>query len=225
MSVFVATSYVDDGIMSDRTNHNNPILPINRQTWFNRYELKIDDAVRVKITYDEPELDYCRYREVTQADRGAGMFDSNTQPADGLITRQKGLILFLTIADCVATTLYDEENDVLMLTHLGRQSLEQNGGFKSVKYMQENYSVNPANLKVWLSATVSKDAYKIYKLDNKGTKEAVYEQLLSAGILQENIIDNQDDTATNPNYFSYSEFLKGNKPTDGTTAMLAVMRD
>jgi copper oxidase (laccase) domain-containing protein len=89
----------------------------------------------------------------------------------------------------------------------------------------DNYGCAPENIKVWLSATVNKEAYKIYKLDNKGMKEAVYEQLLEAGINSENIIDNQDDTATNPKYFSHSEFLKGNKPTDGTFAMVAMMTD
>ncbi|MGV9002264.1 MAG: polyphenol oxidase family protein [Candidatus Saccharimonadaceae bacterium] len=225
MGVFVATSYVSDGTMSDRINPNNPALITNRTTWLSSQGLAIEDTVRVKITYNEPELDHCRYREVGAADSGVGMFDSNIQPADALVTKEKNLALFLPVADCVATTLYDEEKGILMLTHLGRQSLEQNGGIHSVKYLQENYGVNPANLQVWLSAAAGKDTYKIYKLDNKGMKEAVYEQLLSAGVIQENITDNKDDTATDDRYFSHSAFLKGNKstPDDGTFAMVAVM--
>ena len=225
MGVFVATSFVADGTMNDRTNPTSAEIIANRDIWLKSQDISIDDTVRIKITYDEPENDYCRYREVTTGDKGVGMFDGNTKPADGLVTKEKGVALFLPIADCVATTLYDEAQGTLMLTHLGRQSLEQNGGFKSVKYLQENYGVNPATLKVWLSATVNKEAYKIYKLDNKGMKEAVYEQLLEAGIAQQNITDNQDDTATDSKYFSHSEYLKGNKPTDGTFAMVAIMRD
>jgi hypothetical protein len=55
-------------------------------------------------------------------------------------------------------------------------------------------------------------------------KEAVLEQLETAGITPDNITDNPADTATDPNYYSHSEFLKGNKPTDGRFAMIAVMQ-
>lgn len=224
MGVFVATSFVADGTMNDRTNPTNPVVISNRETWLQSNDIAIHDAVRVKIVYDAPENDYCRYREVGNDDRGTGMFDGLTEPADALVTTEPGVALFLPIADCVATTFYDEVHGVIMLSHLGRHSLEQQGGVKSVAYLQEHYGINPATLRVWLSATVNNDAYKIFKLDDKGMKEALYEQLLSVGILEKNIIDNTDDTATNPRYFSYSEFLKGHKPEDGTYAMVSVMR-
>ena len=52
-----------------------------------------------------------------------------------------------------------------------------------------------------------------------------YEQLEEAGIDFKNVIDNKDDTATNPNYYSFSEFTKGNKSEDGCYAMVAMMSD
>ncbi len=224
MGVLVASSFVADGTMNDRTNPTNQAVTSNRRTWLTGQGVNIGDAVRVKITYDEPENDYCRYREVTSLNKGEGMFDGNVEPADALVTTEPGVALFLPIADCVATTFYDEVHGVLMLSHLGRQSLEQSGGVKSVEYLKEHYGVNPTILKVWLSATVNKEVYPIFKLDNKGMKEALYEQLLSVGIIEENIIDNKDDTATDSRYFSYSEFLKGNKSIDGTYAMITVMQ-
>lgn len=224
MKAFVATSFVNDGSMKDRTDPINPTVILNRSAWLKRQGIDTNDAVRVRVSYDEPENDYCRYREVGEADKGAGMYDDATEPSDALVTTTPGVALFLPIADCVATTFYDEIHGVLMLSHLGRFSLEQNGGAKSVNYLQEQYNVDPAVLQVWLSATVNKEAYPIFKLDNKGMKEALYEQLLSVGILKKNIIDNTDDTATDSRYFSYSEFLKGNKNEDGTYAMVSVMR-
>ena len=81
----------------------------------------------------------------------------------------------MPLADCIGAVLYDEEHGVLMMSHLGRHSLEHNGGVKSVSYLEENYSSNPAKLKVWLSAAVSKESYKIYALDHKGMKEVAFE--------------------------------------------------
>jgi len=225
MTLVVANSFVSDGTMNDRANPTDPVIIANRETWLKSHGIRIEDAVRVKIVYDEPEQNYCRYREVTNADKGAGMYDGDTSAADGLVTTEKGLALFLPIADCVGTTLYDEERGVLMLSHLGRHSLEQDGGFHSVKYLHDTYGVEPTNLRVWLSATVNKEAYKIYKLDNVGMKEAVYEQLQRAGVKPTQIVDCEDDTATDPRYYSQSEFLKGNKPEDGRFAVVAVMTE
>jgi copper oxidase (laccase) domain-containing protein len=111
-----------------------------------------------------------------------------------------------------------------MLSHLGRHSLEVNGGVKSVEYLQSHYGSKPEDIHVWLSASIGKDKYPILKLDNKGMKEVVHEQLRTAGILPENIIDDVADTGVHPEYFSHSEFLKGNKPEDGCHAMAAYIR-
>lgn len=55
-------------------------------------------------------------------------------------------------------------------------------------------------------------------------KEAFFEQMAIAGVLKANINDHAGDTGTDPNFYSYSERLKGNKSVDGSHAMLAVMR-
>lgn len=222
MSVVVASSYVSDGSMHNRNDALDATVIANREHWLAKQGLTLNQTTRVRVSYNEGD-DFCRYREVGEGEKGEGMQNADFPAADALVTTISGHALFLPIADCVATTIYDEEHEVLMLTHLGRQSLEQHGGVKSVNYLVENYDSNPGTLKVWLSPTVNKDVYKIYELDNKGMKEAVYEQLAEAGVTTENITDNKDDTATNPNYFSYSEYLKGNKPVDGCYAMIAVM--
>ena len=54
-------------------------------------------------------------------------------------------------------------------------------------------------------------------------KEVVFEQLAEAGITLENITDNSANTAIDPDYYSHSQFLIGNKPEDGRFAMVAMM--
>lgn len=207
--------------MHDRTNALNTYVIVNREKWLKTCGINLNQTTRVRVTYDGSN--YCRYREVSLVDGGAGMQNADNQPADALITTQPGLALFLPIADCVATTIFDEENGVLMLTHLGRQSLEQQGGLKSVQHLQQYYGSKPEKLKIRLSPTVNKDVYPIFKLGNRGMKEALYEQLEKAGVDLANVSDNDDDTATNPNYYSYSEFSKGHKPEDGCYAMVAMI--
>lgn len=220
----VAVSKVSDGSMRNRNNPLDEAVIANRTKWLKDNGTDINHATRVQVTYFEPENDYCRYREVTRSDAGDGMSSGENHPSDALITTEPGVALFLPVADCVATTIYDEENGVLMLTHLGRQSLEQQGGYKSVQHLVDQYGSKSENVKVWLSPTVNKEVYPIHKLNGMGMKEAVYEQLDKAGVNQANIVDANADTATDLNYFSYSEFLKGNRSVDGCHAMVAMIK-
>jgi hypothetical protein len=50
------------------------------------------------------------------------------------------------------------------------------------------------------------------------------EQLLIAGVAAEHIIGSLIDTTKDKNYFSHSEFLKGNRDTDGRFAVVTVMK-
>ena len=219
---FIAISTVSHGSMRNRKDPLDADVIAHREAWLKNLGINISQTTRVNISFVNND-DYCRYRHVGELEMGQGMYDDDVLPADALITTTPGHTLFLPVADCVATTIYDEENNVLMLTHLGRQSLEQQGGFKSIEHLQNHYGSDPKKLKIWLSPTVNKAAYPIFKLDNMGMKEALYEQFKEAGVPLDTIIDNKEDTATNPQYYSYSEFLKGNKPEDGSHAMVATL--
>lgn len=218
----VAISEVKDGSMYTPTDQSNKQGIENRTAWLRTRGVALGDATRLHISYDTD--DFCRYRIVDESDKGDGMKSAGSQFADALVTTTPGLALFLPVADCVALTLFDEEHGVLMLSHLGRHSLEQQGGVKSVEFLVKNYNTRPGSLKVWLGPAPSKEAYPIFKLDNQGMKEAVFQQLQKAAVSLANITDNPADTATDDRYFSYSEFLKGNKP-EGRIAMVAVMQE
>ncbi len=223
MSVWVALSKVEDGSMYNREDPENQEVIWNREAWLNPYGLKLDDATRLYITYGEDKT-YTKYHETDASEKGKGMRGNDIEPADALVTTTPGQVLFLPVADCIAAALYDEKNGVLMLSHLGRHSLEVNGGVQSVAYLKEHYGSKPEDLQVWLSASIGKDTYPILKLDNKGMKEVVHEQLHAAGILPENIVDDIANTGVHPEYFSHSEFLKGNKTEDGCHAMMAAIQ-
>lgn len=219
-SAFVAISQVEDGSMYVPSDQTNKQAIVSRKSWLSQVGLNIANTTRLHISYDTD--DFCRYRIVDEKDKGEGMTDAGRHYADALVTTTVGHALFLPVADCVATTIFDAEHGVLMLSHLGRHSLEQDGGVKSVEFLQREFGSRPEHLQVWLGPAPNKAAYPIFKLDGRGMKEAALEQLNRAGVILKNITDNDADTVTDDRYFSYSEFIKGYQP-EGRFAMVAVM--
>ncbi|MFZ3009887.1 MAG: laccase domain-containing protein [Candidatus Microsaccharimonas sp.] len=217
----VIISTVADGSMYNRHDPLDSKVINNRRTFLSKLGIELVHVTRVKTVYDGDN--YCRYHEVTLAEAGDGMQDNEVIVADGLVTRDTGHALMLPVADCIGAVFYDPNQHILMLSHLSRHSLEQQGGIRSVEYLVQHYTVNPADLKVWLTPAPGKDVYPIWALDNKGMKEVTFEQLLSTGITFENIIDNPADSTKDLNYYSYSEFIKGNRTEDGDHMVVAVM--
>lgn len=221
MGLIVATSKVADGSMYNRENVLDQSVIENRERFLASQNIAIDQTTRVRVNYDQE--DFCRYVDVDVSKKGVGMRDGNADIADALVTTESHHALFLPIADCVGAVLYDPIKNILAIAHLGRHSLEQQGGQKIVEYLQKNHDANPKDIKIWLTPAPGKDAYPIWALDNKGMKEATFEQLFAAGILKENITDNPIESDKDPDYFSYSEFLKGNRTKDGDHAIVAMM--
>lgn len=223
MRVNVAISTVSDGnmAMSQDLADKEDILQ-NRSIFLTANDIAIQDTTRVKIVYEGD--DYLRYLEVTSEQKGGGMFNGDIVTADALITREPGQALFLPLADCVGAVIFDPNKQILMLSHIGRHSLEQNSGHESVKFLVDHYGCNPIELLVWLTPAPGKEQYPLFAFGNRSFKDVVFEQLQSAGISTKNIVDNPTDTTKDTHYFSHSEFLKGNRPEDGRYAIVAVMK-
>ena len=120
--------------------------------------------------------------------------------------------------------MHDPIKDILMVSHLGRQNLEQLAGTKCIQYLADQYQVNPQDLTVWLSPAAGKENYPLYTFDNRSLHDVATEQLLTSGILKENVSVSPIDVTVDQNYFSHSQFLKGNRTTDGRFAIVAMMR-
>ncbi len=221
-SVYVAISEVRDGTMYVPALQADPTVVANRRAWLAKQGIPLETATRVYISYDG--TDFCRYRVIDTSSQNMGMTNDDIEYADALVTTTPGQALFLPVADCVATTLFDAKKGVLMLSHLGRHSLEQQGGVRSVEFLAHTFGVDPADLHVWLSPAPSKAVYPIFALNGQGMKEAVLEQLAQAGVQREHIVDNSADTDSDERYYSHSAFLQGSKDEDGRFAMVAVMR-
>lgn len=215
----IALSHVVDGSMRDRSNADNPEVIRNRDKWLTALSIDPKKTTRVDVNYDTD--DFCRYKIVDSAQMGEGMYGDAPENIDALVTTTPGQALFLPIADCIATVLYDSKHKVLMLSHLGRHSLEQDGAVRSVQFLTQEFQSDPKDIFVFMSPSANKEVYPIYKLGGKGMKEVAHEQLFKAGITLEHIYDDTADTVTDPTLYSYTTFLKGDTAKDGCHALVA----
>lgn len=223
MNPIVAISTVDDGSMYNRNNHNDPQVVLHREAFLETHGIEMLQTTRLQIVYDFDINDFCRYKTISGHAKGKGMQSDDPISADAIFVTDATHALLLPIADCVGAVFYDPENHVLGLAHLGRHSLEQNGGQKIIEYMKTQFKSSPAMIKVWLTPAPSKEVYPIWALDNQGMKETTFKQLFSAGIQKENITDSPIETDKDPHYYSYSEFLRGHQDEDGDYAIVAMM--
>ena len=230
MSVSVFISTVANGSMYNPYDHRDPIVIANREKYFRDIDVDINTTTRlntnilVRATIDN-DTDYCRYEKVSILDQHKGMRDEHVVVADAIVTTDKGHALFLPLADCVGAAFYDTSHHVLLLSHLGRHSLEQQGGVAGVQYLVDKYGSDPADIEVWLTPAPSKESYKIWALDNKGMKEVTFEQLLAAGITPEHIHDNTAETDKDSHYYSYTEYFNGRSDDPGRHAIVAMITD
>lgn len=223
MNPVIAISTVKDGSMYNRNDMQDATVIDNRRQFLKTQGISLHQTMRLRVHYQTD--DFCRYVFVDEKHRGEGMTNDIVPPADALITQTPGLALFLPVADCIGAAIYDAEHGVLALAHLGRHSLEQDGGRRIIEHLAHHFDSDPAKLQLWLTPAAGKDVYPLWAFDNKGMKEVVFEQFAAAGVLMENIVDNPAETTNDPNYYSYSEFLKGNRTEDADYAIVAMLRE
>lgn len=223
MNLVYAVSTVSDGNMAVRQDQTNRAEVIeNRSAFLAKLDIKMQNCTRVTTTYGGEN--YLRYFEVDESNKNEGMFDGKVLIADALVTRQTGHALFLPLADCVGAIIFDPTKQILMLSHIGRHSLEQFGGRKSVEFLINKYDCRSEDLLVWLTPAPGPEKYPLFAFDNRSFKDVVFEQLQSAGITISNITDDPVDTTNDARYYSHSEFLAGRQDDDGRYAIVAMMR-
>jgi hypothetical protein len=218
MSVKFSVSTVSDGSMKSTDQSYASVLPM-RTAFLSKNDISPDDSTLVQVVYKGD--DFCRYYSLADSDKGDGIVRPPTYAADALVVTRPDHALFLPLADCVGAVIHDPSKNILMLSHLGRHNLEQFGGTKCIEYLVNHHAVNPADLTVWLSPAAGSDNYPLYAFKNRSLHDVSVEQLTAAGVLPQNITLSPIDSAVDLNYFSHSQFLEGNRETDGRFAVVA----
>lgn len=221
-NVITALSSKSDGNMKFGLDDDDQVVA-NRRAFLQSVGIQPENTTLVGITYATD--DFTKYRSVATGDKTRGMLvpQSPSDAADALVVNQPNHALFLPLADCIGAVLYDPRQHVLMVSHLGRHSVEINGAHKSVDYLVQHYGVNPADVKVWLSPGVGRTSYPLHAFGGQSLREVILAQLKTAGVDKQNIESSSVDTAQHPEYYSHSEYLKGNEDGPARFAIVAMM--
>ena len=218
-NLLVAVSSKDDGTMLNRIRgrHVAEVLE-NRRRFCDQIGINYDDVVYHVISYDQAQT-FDATIEVTETDtvkyNNEGIF------ADALYTEVAGVGLFLPVADCIATVIYDPKRRALMLAHLGRHSTVAQLMTRAVQYFVEHGS-QAKDLQIWMSPSITQKNYRMDYFDHtndtnwrnfcRQTADGIYLDMqgfnrslaIQAGVPDDNIFISPIDTADNPNYFSHS---------------------
>lgn len=228
--VRVHVSSRQDGSMRDRTleNMHDAAVVKNREAFCESVGINYSDCVYQIIRYG----DDCTYDIIGDVDRP----DTDGVWADVLYTEKSGVGLFLPVADCIATVIYDPKRQALALAHLGRHASVAKTMTKTIEFFQSQGS-NAEDIIIWMAPSVAQQSYRMQYFDEKNDPDwssytksrdnGVYLDMAGfnrnlaqqCGVKAENMYDSAIDTATNPNYFSHSH-----GDTKGRFAVVAMMR-
>lgn len=217
----------DDGTMLDRTltDTQDSATVIRRRDFCARAGGNYDAAVHQVIEYG-PEYSYAKIIEVAKSDAGK-------VHADALYTESIGLGLFLPVADCVATIIYDAKRHTLTLAHLGRHSSVAKLMTGAINFMVEKGS-NVQNLIIWMAPSAKQSEYRMEYFEHQNDRDwhdfaivresGVYLDLPgynarlaeTAGVPKDQIFISSVNTMTSPDYFSHAA-----GDTNGRFAVLA----
>lgn len=116
---------------------------------------------------------------------------------DGLITKEKGITLALTCADCMPVAFFNPLSNSIGLIHCGFRGLENGIIGKTIKVMKNKLRIKKEELIVYIGPHICK---KHYRMD---LSAATKKQLIAVGIKPRNIKIDPDCTFEDRNLFSY----------------------
>lgn len=138
--------------------------------------------------------------------------------ADAYITDEKNMPIAIRTADCVPVFIFDPRHRAIGLAHAGWRGTYKSIAAKTMQRMQEKYASQPSDLKIVLGPSIRECCYQVgeefrdyfpsHIRDRGGylyadVISANRDQLLQAGVRQENIVDSGICTCCNKNYFSF----------------------
>lgn len=181
--IVFTSSKISDGNMSLLKGDSQKALE-NRKKFFKKIGIDIHSVVEVKQTHTNKIINvkkpFWRLRE-----------------ADGLITNKADIYLMIKAADCHQIAFYDPNNQAIALIHAGWRGLENGIIAKTIKKMSASFKTLAENLIVNFGPSIGPCCYRM------DIWKQAENQLLSLGILKENINNPKVCTFHTKKYFSH----------------------
>lgn len=186
---------------------------LNHDTLAKEFGYKKEQLVHMK------QIHSSKVHIVTQKDNF-----NNPQECDALITNLVNIPLMVMVADCSPILFYDDVQRVIAVAHAGRQGAFLNIVANVINSFEDNFDSASKDIKVVVGAAIGSCCYEVGAEINEEAKRLRLEyaieyrdssyyldirkilksQLLSAGILEENIeISEECPCCKSDKYFSY----------------------
>lgn len=192
--ILLVTSKVSDGNMSiycgdfDQTTKN-------KKRFFQKLKIHLESVVELKQVHGNKII---KLDKVT----------SEIKNADGLVTNKQNIYLMIKAGDCHQIGFYDPKNHAIALIHAGSKGLQKGIIKKVIINLNKNYDSNPKNLIVQFGPSIGPCCYKT------DIWQEAENQLISCGVLKENINNPRICTYHNKEYFSHHQAENENLPND-----------
>ena len=99
---------------------------------------------------------------VTGSDLGKGIVRPNEESdIDGLITKEKGLVLVNSYADCVPLYFVDPVNEVIGLAHSGWRGTAGCIGAQMIAQMQSHFGTRPEDIVAAIGPSICRECYEV----------------------------------------------------------------
>ena len=99
---------------------------------------------------------------VTDSERGNGIVRPNEEnDIDGLITKEKGLVLVTSYADCVPLYFVDPVNEVIGLAHSGWRGTAGRIGKRMVELMHAHFGTRPEDIVAAIGPSICQECYEV----------------------------------------------------------------
>lgn len=236
--VRIAFSSAEDGSMAAGGGHADQPVHQHAVRRFLQTYFDTADTTKVLVTYTSDNT-YTHIERVTSR--------TTLQPikADALFTTERGRVITLSVADCVATVVYDPVAVMLGVLHLGRHA--------SVAGLIEAFAIrvademgsDPRDWHVWMSPSLQQASNALdyfeppypsqwqpymrsnvdgrIHIDIPGHNRERFERL---GVQPAHISVSPINTYTDERYFSHRAATEGNQPKrQGRMVVAAAMTD
>lgn len=124
----------------------------NRKQFFNRHNISETEIVTAQLVHGN------NVTVVSKKDAGHHM-----PQTDGLLTDQKGLVLSITVADCLPIFLYDPEKKVVGLLHAGWRGLDAKIIYSAIELLKKRFAVLPENLIVGIGPGIGPCHFAVHE--------------------------------------------------------------
>lgn len=230
-----AVSNMGDGNLSCTWGDGQEVVE-SRKAFLKTLNLSMQDCINLHLEHGDKVF------VVDKKDLGRGMeCGEDDLVCDALVTKAPGVNLFLLTADCIPAVFFDQENKVLGVAHLSSVTSNMKLAKKTIDKMCENGAA-VENIRVYTGPCIQKESYVFDKPNHKKMEgwddfltprpDGNYcvdlvgynkNELIKAGIKEENIFISKINTATSSNYFSHYRSKRSEEP-EGRFATVVGMK-